>query len=294
MGVHRASPDALRAPGRAAAGAARRAPSPPAGLLRLQQTAGNAAVAGLVAARQLATAHAPGGGPATLAARPTLRLGDIDQQVGVAQQKLNVLGATPELKIDAEFGSRTQAAVRRFQTTNGLPSSAVLDTATWAQLDTRAPGGDLQPDGSVTAVPGLHPGDPTPQPRPGVATHPTLRLTSHGPAVSELHEKLNALGIGSGLPIGSGLAGADAVTFEAATEAAVRTFQRAHPHSPSTDRWGSTRGPPSTASCPVRGPADSRRRVSGTPRGASSSTPTPPSTGPSNRTARRPPGSPHV
>ena len=229
MGVHRASPDALRAPGRAAAGAARRAPSPPAGLLRLQQTAGNAAVAGLVAARQLATAQAPGGGPATLAARPTLRLGDIDQQVGVAQQKLNVLGATPELKIDAEFGSRTQAAVRRFQTTNGLPSSAVLDTATWAQLDTRAPGGDLQPDGSVTAVPGLHPGDPTPQPRPGVATHPTLRLASHGPAVSELHEKLNALGIGSGLPVGSGLAGADAVTFEAATEAAVRAFQRAHP-----------------------------------------------------------------
>ena len=67
MGVHRASPDALRAPGRAAAGAARRAPSPPAGLLRLQQTAGNAAVAGLVAARQVATAPAPGGGPATLA-----------------------------------------------------------------------------------------------------------------------------------------------------------------------------------------------------------------------------------
>lgn len=229
MGVHRASPDALRSPSRTAAGATRRAPSSPAGLLRLQQTAGNTAVAGLVAARQVATAPAPGGGPTTVATRPTLQLGDIDQQVGVAQQKLNVLGATPELKIDAEFGSRTQAAVRRFQTTNGLPSSAVLDTATWAQLDSRAPGGDLRPDGSVTPVPGLRPGDPTPRPHPGVATHPTLRLTSHGPAVSELHEKLNALGIGSGLPVGSGLVNADAVTFTAATDAAVRAFQGAHP-----------------------------------------------------------------
>jgi peptidoglycan hydrolase-like protein with peptidoglycan-binding domain len=228
MGVDRASTGAQRSKGRPAP-AVTRPPSSPVGLLQLQRAAGNAAVAGLVAARQVVTAPASVGGPPAVVTRPPLRLGDLDQQVGVAQQKLNVLGATPELKIDAEFGSRTQAAVRKFQAANGVTPSGVLDVATWAQLDTRAPGGDVQPDGSLTPVPGLVPGDPTPQPRPGVATHPVVKLTSHGPAVSELHEKLNAAGVGSGLPVGGGLAGADAITFDAATNTAVRAFQRAHP-----------------------------------------------------------------
>jgi peptidoglycan hydrolase-like protein with peptidoglycan-binding domain len=219
MGDQRASTSAPRSTTRRAPAAARTS-SPQVGLLRLQQAAGNAAVAGLLVARQVA--------PATVALRPTLRLGDLDQQVGVAQQKLNVLGATPDLKIDAEFGTRTQAAVRKFQAANALPPTAVLDTATWAQLDIRAPGGDVQPDGSLTPVPGLVPGDPTPQPRPGVPTHPVVKLTSRGPAVSELHEKLNAVA-GGGLPVGRGLTGADAVTFDAATDTAVRAFQRAHP-----------------------------------------------------------------
>lgn len=220
MGVQRASTVAPRSTARPTPVVAR-TPAPQVGLLRLQQTAGNAAVAGLVVARQVA--------PATLTARPTLRRGDLDQQVGVAQQKLNVLGATPELKIDAEFGSRTQTAVQKFQGAHALSPTAVLDTATWAQLDTRAPGGEVRPDGSLTPVPGLVPGDPTPQPRPGVPTHPVVKLTSQGPAVSELHEKLNAVGVGGGLPVGRGLTGADPVTFDAATDAAVRAFQRAHP-----------------------------------------------------------------
>lgn len=160
MDIRRASPEALRSTGRPAAARARHAPSPPVGFLRLQQTAGNAAVAGLVAARQVVTAPAPGGGPPTITTRPTLRLGDIDQQVGVAQQKLNVLGTTPELKIDAEFGSRTQIAVRTFQTANGVTASGVLDTATWTQLDARAPGGDLRPDGTVAPFPGSAPATP--------------------------------------------------------------------------------------------------------------------------------------
>jgi peptidoglycan hydrolase-like protein with peptidoglycan-binding domain len=218
MGVQRVSTGAQRPIGRSTSAAAR----PPVGLLQLQRAAGNAAVAGLIAARQVVTAP-------TAPTRPIFRLGDIDQQVGVAQQKLNVLGATPELKIDAEFGSRTQLAVRKFQTANGGTPSGTLDVATWAQLDVHAPGGVLQPDGSVSPVPGRGPGDPTPQPRPGVPTHPTMKLTSHGPAVSELHEKLNAVGAGGGLPVGPALAGADAVVFDAATDTAVRAFQRAHP-----------------------------------------------------------------
>jgi len=90
MGVQRVSTGAQRPIGRSTSAAAR----PPVGLLQLQRAAGNAAVAGLIAARQVVTAP-------TAPTRPIFRLGDIDQQVGVAQQKLNVLGATPELKIDA-------------------------------------------------------------------------------------------------------------------------------------------------------------------------------------------------
>ena len=289
MDIHRASPEALRSTGRPAAARARHAPSPPVGLPRLQQTAGNAAVTGLVAARQVVTAPAPGGGPPTITTRPTLRLGDIDQQVGVAQQKLNVLGTTPELKIDAEFGSRTQIAVRTFQTANGVTASGALDTATWTRLDARAPGGDLRPDGTVAPVPGLRPGDPSPQPRPGLATHPTLKLTARGPAVSELHEKLNALGVGGGLPVGRGLAGAAAITFNAATDTAVG------PSSGRTRRWSptgkreSTPGPlsrPARARCGGR--PECSRRGSRPRAGANSSTPTPPSAGLWNRTARRP------
>ncbi|HSU10856.1 MAG TPA: peptidoglycan-binding domain-containing protein [Pseudonocardia sp.] len=196
MGVQRVPTGAQRPNGRSTPAVARS----PVGLLQLQRAAGNTAVARLIAARQVVTAPAA-------PTRPIVRLGDIDQQVGVAQQKLNVRGATPELKIDAEFGSRTQLAVRKFQTANGVTPSGTLDVATWAQLDVAAPGGVLQPDGSVSPVPGLSPGDPTPQPHPGVPIHPTVKLTSHGPAVSELHEKLNAVGVGGGLPVGPALAG---------------------------------------------------------------------------------------
>lgn len=77
MGVQRASTVAPRSTARPTPVVAR-TPAPQVGLLRLQQTAGNAAVAGLVVARQVA--------PATLTARPTLRRGDLDQQVGVASR----------------------------------------------------------------------------------------------------------------------------------------------------------------------------------------------------------------
>ena len=109
MGVQRVSTGAQRPNGRSTPAVAR----PPVGLLQLQRAAGNAAVAGLIAARQVVTA-------AAAPTRPIFRLGDIDQQVGVAQQKLNVLGTTPELKIDAEFGSRTQLAVRTEVVGGGL------------------------------------------------------------------------------------------------------------------------------------------------------------------------------
>ena len=68
MGVQRVSTGAQRSNGRSASAVAR----PPVGLLQLQRAAGNAAVAGLIAARQVVTAPA---GPT----RPVFRLDDIDQ-----------------------------------------------------------------------------------------------------------------------------------------------------------------------------------------------------------------------
>ena len=52
MGVQRVSTGAQRPIGRSTSAAAR----PPVGLLQLQRAAGNAAVAGLIAARQVVTA----------------------------------------------------------------------------------------------------------------------------------------------------------------------------------------------------------------------------------------------
>ena len=74
------------------------------GMLALQRTVGNRAATALLQ-RQLILAAPP--------TRPTVETGDIDQAVGVLQQKLNVLGEN--LVIDAEFGGRTRAAVVRFQ-----------------------------------------------------------------------------------------------------------------------------------------------------------------------------------
>jgi peptidoglycan hydrolase-like protein with peptidoglycan-binding domain len=190
--------------------------SAPERLLDIQRSAGNAAAAALV----LRQAVAPPA-PAPVTVRPTLRRGDLDRMVGVAQQKLNVLGARPELRIDGEFGPATQAAVNRFQRSRGL-SGGVLDTSTWSALDSSVSGGDVAPDGSLTPVRGTAPGDSSSPALPDTDVHPVLRLGATGPAVAELREKL-------GLAVTPGLAGADAAVFDAATDAAVRAFQRAHP-----------------------------------------------------------------
>src|SRR5919108_2194475 len=62
-------------------------------VISLQRTIGNRAATALLQ-RQVVLAAPP--------TRPKLETGDIDQAVGVLQQKLNVLGEN--LAIDAEFG----------------------------------------------------------------------------------------------------------------------------------------------------------------------------------------------
>jgi peptidoglycan hydrolase-like protein with peptidoglycan-binding domain len=148
--------------------------------------------------------------------------------VGVLQQKLNVLGE--KLVIDAEFGSRTRAAVRRFQRARSLTVTGVADDPTWAALDALVTGGDPQPDGSVTPVLGHRTPDPRGRERRDSDVKPVLRVGSKGvvgAAVAELHEKLNATG--AKLTTAASLADAAALEFTADTETAVKAFQRAHP-----------------------------------------------------------------
>lgn len=160
--------------------------------------------------------------------RPTVTQGETSQMVGVVQQKLNVLATVaPPLVIDAQYGPATANAVNRFRSRHGLGfGGRTVDTPVWAELDRLAPGGDVQPDGSLTpvAVPGGR-ADSTLQQVAGTIAHPTLRTGSTGVAVAELHDKLTRSG--HPRPTATSLAGAEAMSFDVDTDVAVRDFQRA-------------------------------------------------------------------
>lgn len=58
----------------------------------------------------------------------TVRRGDTNCTVALLQQKLG------GLKVDGKFGPKTEAAVRRFQKTHGLPVTGVVGPETWGVL----------------------------------------------------------------------------------------------------------------------------------------------------------------
>lgn len=63
---------------------------------------------------------------------PTLREGSLGQRVQVLQRLLNSRGAT--LDPDGDFGPLTTAAVRSFQTANGLTADGIAGPLTWGKL----------------------------------------------------------------------------------------------------------------------------------------------------------------
>jgi hypothetical protein len=65
---------------------------------------------------------------------PTLKNGDKNDYVKILQTKLNAKGYTPKLAVDGDFGSKTLAAVKWFQTKNGLVVDGVVGPKTWAAL----------------------------------------------------------------------------------------------------------------------------------------------------------------
>jgi putative chitinase len=76
-----------------------------------------------------ALGHVPGPMPA----RITVKRGDKSDEVTALQVRLRLAGEP--MSADGDFGGGTEAAVQRFQQSNGLPATGVADAATWAALE---------------------------------------------------------------------------------------------------------------------------------------------------------------
>ena len=63
---------------------------------------------------------------------PTIYQGCSGSSVRVLQQLLNFKGLS--VRVDGEFGSRTEEAVKEFQRINNLPVDGIVDAQTWHHL----------------------------------------------------------------------------------------------------------------------------------------------------------------
>lgn len=147
--------------------------------------------------------HAEGDGP--------------DAEIGMIQQALNVLGATPPLRITGMYGPETTAAVNAFQASHApLGANGVVNLETWLQLDHLVPRVFRQ---GRMVVEGPAPAQARGVPLAGTV-HPTVRQGSRGAAVEELQQKLLTVPAAEvpTRPTANG-------TFDATTRSAVREFQ---------------------------------------------------------------------
>lgn len=139
------------------------------------------------AARSVGTARL------TTASSPDLGVGDFGASVTQVQQLLQRAGVATG-PIDGDFGPMTQAAVRRFQASRGLPVDGVVGAQTWTALKQTA----------------------TTAPTSGAA--PELRTGDFGADVEKLQNELERHGFSVNGVDGS---------FGSDTRAAVVRFQRA-------------------------------------------------------------------
>lgn len=156
--------------------------------------------------------------------RGTLSPGTDSQDVGFAQQKLNVVGATPRLIINGLYGPEMVAPVMLFEVLRmGRGPSGIIDAAMWTALDSAAAGGFNALEGSTGASVEQHTDSGVADPRgvqdAGTSLHPTVGVGGRlkGPAVNELQQKLNAAGAAPPLRVDG--------AFGTLTTAAVRAFQ---------------------------------------------------------------------
>jgi peptidoglycan hydrolase-like protein with peptidoglycan-binding domain len=123
---------------------------------------------------------------ASAPSQPTLKLGASGPAVKTLQQSLANAGFSPGA-IDGQFGPKTAAAVKAFQSARGLVADGIVGPKTWAKL-TAAPGG----------------------------SGPTLKQGQSGAPVAALQNRLNQLGFNAGAADGQ---------FGPKTTAAVKAFQ---------------------------------------------------------------------
>lgn len=69
---------------------------------------------------------------------PVLKNGAVGESVKRLQELLNAL-SNAGLKVDGEFGAKTELAVRDFQSKNGLKADGIVGEKTWAVLKTTSP-----------------------------------------------------------------------------------------------------------------------------------------------------------
>jgi peptidoglycan hydrolase-like protein with peptidoglycan-binding domain len=120
--------------------------------------------------------------------QPTLKLGSSGASVKTLQQALANAGFSPGAA-DGQFGPKTAAAVKAFQSAKGLVADGIVGPKTWAKL-TSAPGG----------------------------SGPTLKQGHSGAPVAALQNRLNQLGFNADAADGQ---------FGPKTTAAVKAFQSA-------------------------------------------------------------------
>jgi peptidoglycan hydrolase-like protein with peptidoglycan-binding domain len=105
--------------------------------------------------------------------QPTLKLGASGAAVKTLQQALARAGFSPGAA-DGQFGPKTAAAVKAFQSANGLAVDGVVGPKTWAKLN------------AVAA------------PTAPVGSGPTLKQGHSGAPVAALQNRLNQLGFNAG------------------------------------------------------------------------------------------------
>lgn len=92
--------------------------------------------------------------------KPTLRKGNRNQYVKQMQEKLAELGYDLGIcGIDGDFGTATEAAVKKFQKDHGLTEDGICGQKTWAALDAAQPGPEPKPepaeDRYTVTIPGV-------------------------------------------------------------------------------------------------------------------------------------------